>query len=127
VAGRPGEAGRRVTLVEASASAAADARVNLAALDARVVRSDVGRWRPRRADAVVADPPRAGLGKAGVRAVAGTRAPRVVLVSCDAGALGRDAGLLARAGYRLVHATLVDQFVGTPHVEVVTRFDLGPA
>jgi 23S rRNA (uracil1939-C5)-methyltransferase len=113
----------RVTLVEASASACADARVNLAGLDARVVRSDVGRWRPRRADAVIADPPRAGLGKAGVRAVAGTRAPRVVLVSCDAGALGRDARLLTQAGYRLAGATLVDQFVGTPHVEVVSRFD----
>lgn len=113
----------RVTLVEASASAAADARVNLAALDARVVRSDVARWRPRRADAVVADPPRAGLGKAGARVVAGTHARRVVLVSCDAGALGRDAGLLRKAGYRLAGVTLVDQFVGTPHVEAVSRFD----
>jgi 23S rRNA (uracil1939-C5)-methyltransferase len=118
-----GRAGPRVTVVEASASSCADARVNLAGLDARVVRSDVGRWRPRRADAVVADPPRAGLGRAGVRVIAGTHAPRVVLVSCDAGALGRDAGLLTRAGYRLASATLVDQFVGTPHVEVVTRFD----
>jgi 23S rRNA (uracil1939-C5)-methyltransferase len=115
----------RVTLVEASASAAADARVNLADRhgDARVVRSDVARWRPRRAHAVVADPPRAGLGRDGVRAVAGTRADRVVLVSCDAGALGRDAGLLTRAGYQFAGATLVDQFTGTPHVEVVSRFD----
>ncbi len=78
---------------------------------------------PRRADAVVADPPRAGLGKAGVRSVTGTHAARVVLVSCDAGALGRDAGLLERAGYRFVGATVVDQFGGTPHVEVVSRFD----
>lgn len=115
--------GARVTLVEASASAGADARVNLHDRDARVVRTDALRWRPRRADAVVADPPRAGLGKAGVRVVAGTHAPRVVLVSCDAGALGRDAGLLERAGYRFAGATLVDQFGGTPHVEVVSRFD----
>lgn len=121
--GSHGEAaGWRVTVVEASASAAADARVNLAGLDARVVRSDVGRWRPRRAHAVVADPPRAGLGRDGVRAVAGTRAERVALVSCDAGALGRDAALLRKAGYRFVEATLVDQFAGTPHVEVVSTF-----
>jgi 23S rRNA (uracil1939-C5)-methyltransferase len=46
-----------------------------------------------------------------------------VLVSCDAGALGRDAGLLTRAGYRLVASTVVDAFPHTPHVEVVSRFD----
>jgi tRNA/tmRNA/rRNA uracil-C5-methylase (TrmA/RlmC/RlmD family) len=74
---------------------------------------------------VVADPPRAGLGRDGVRAVAGTRAERVALVSCDAGALGRDAALLRKAGYRFTGATLVDQFAGTPHVEVVSTFVRG--
>jgi 23S rRNA (uracil1939-C5)-methyltransferase len=113
----------RVQLVEASASAVADARVNLRGLDARVVRSDVARWRPRRMDVVVADPPRAGLGRAGARVVAATGARRVVLVSCDAGALGRDVRLLAEAGYEPVASTLVDAFPHTPHVEVVTRFD----
>jgi 23S rRNA (uracil1939-C5)-methyltransferase len=116
--------GRRahVELVEASASSAADARINLRGLDARVVRSDVVRWRTRRMDVVVADPPRAGLGRAGVRAIAATRAPRVALVSCDAGALGRDARLLRGAGYVWERSTLVDVFRHTPHVEVVTRF-----
>jgi 23S rRNA (uracil1939-C5)-methyltransferase len=120
------EAGGRVTLVDASAGGAADARVNLRAvegLDARVVRSDVTRWHPRRAHVVVADPPRAGLGRAAVTVVGRTGAARIVLVSCDAAALSRDARLLTRAGYRFVGATLVDQFVGTPHVEVVSRFD----
>jgi tRNA/tmRNA/rRNA uracil-C5-methylase (TrmA/RlmC/RlmD family) len=115
--------GANVELVEASASSAADARVNLRDRGARVVRSDVARWRARPADVVVADPPRAGLGPDGVRAVRATRAPRLVLVSCDAGALGRDAGLLAGAGYRLVASTVVDAFPHTPHVEVVSRFD----
>lgn len=113
----------RVELVEASASSVADARVNLRGLDARVVRSDVARWRPRRRDVVVADPPRAGLGRAGVAAVAATRAPRVVLVSCDAGALGRDVRLLGEAGYRLVESRVLDLFPHTPHVEVVSRLD----
>jgi tRNA/tmRNA/rRNA uracil-C5-methylase (TrmA/RlmC/RlmD family) len=63
------------------------------------------------------------LGHAGVRVVAATRARRVVLVSCDAGALGRDVRLLAEAGYEPVASTLVDAFPHTPHVEVVTRFD----
>src|SRR5262249_20784122 len=73
--------GWRVTVVESSASAVADARVNLADQKARVVRANVARWRPSPADAVVADPPRAGLGRQGVRAVAGTGAPRLALVS----------------------------------------------
>jgi 23S rRNA (uracil1939-C5)-methyltransferase len=120
VAGPPGA---RVEVVEASASSAADARVNLRALDARVVRSDVARWHGRRTDVVVADPPSAGLGRAGVRAVVGARAPRLVLVSCDAGALGRDVGLLRAAGYQRTGSTLVDVFPQTPHVEVVSRFE----
>jgi 23S rRNA (uracil1939-C5)-methyltransferase len=116
--------GRRAhaELVEGSPSAAADARVNLADLDARVLQGDVGRWRPRRMDAVVADPPRAGLGPGGVRAVAGARAERLALVSCDAASLGRDARLLAGAGYRFGGATVLDVFPHTPHVEVVSAF-----
>lgn len=112
-------------LVEASASAAADARVNLRDRHrpARVVRRDVARWRPRRTEVVVADPPRAGLGRAGVRSVAGTHARRVVLVSCDVGSMGRDLALLQSTGYRWVSSTLVDAFPHTPHVEVVTRLD----
>ncbi|MFZ6003873.1 MAG: class I SAM-dependent RNA methyltransferase [Actinomycetota bacterium] len=113
-----------VTLVESGASAVADARVNLAGLDARVLKSDVARWRPARADAVIADPPRAGLGPAGVAAVAGTHAQRLALVSCDPASLGRDAKLLEAAGYSLSSSTLVDLFPHTSHVEVVSRFDL---
>lgn len=113
----------RVDVVESSPSSAADARVNLRDLDARVVRGDVARWRARRMDVVVADPPRAGLGRRGARVVAASRAPRVVLVSCDAGSLGRDVRLLRGAGYRFVSATVVDAFPHTPHVEVVSRLD----
>ena len=114
--------GARVVAVEASASAAADARVNLAGRDAKVVRSDVARRRARAVEAVVADPPRVGLGPRGVRAVAATRAGRIALVSCDAGALGRDTRLLREAGYACTGSTLVDAFPHTPHVEVVSRF-----
>jgi 23S rRNA (uracil1939-C5)-methyltransferase len=113
----------QVTLVEQSASAVADARVNLADQPARVVRADVDHWGAGRADVVVADPPRAGLGARGVGKVAATRAGRLVLVSCDPAALGRDARLLAEAGFDLVGSTLVDLFPHTSHVEVVSRFD----
>ncbi len=112
-----------VTVVESSASSAADARVNLAELHARVVRADVDHWGPSPADLVIADPPRTGLGRRAVGRVAATHAGRVALVSCDPAALGRDAALLARAGYDLVSAQLVDLFPHTSHIEVVSRFD----
>jgi 23S rRNA (uracil1939-C5)-methyltransferase len=114
-----------VTVVETGASSVADARLNLADRQARIIKADVARWRPARADAVVADPPRAGLAAAGVAAVSATHAPRLALVSCDPAALGRDARLLGEAGYRLVDVTLIDLFPHTSHVEAVSRFDRG--
>jgi 23S rRNA (uracil1939-C5)-methyltransferase len=117
---------RRVVAVERSASSAADARVNLARLPARVVKVAVERFRARPADLVVADPARSGLGAAAVRALVVARAPVFVLVSCDPASLARDASLLADAGYRLDRSHLVDLFPQTHHVEVVSRF-LDPA
>ncbi len=138
----PGEPPASVVAVERSASAVADARVNLADLLApvggsdaadshaadsgparvRVVRSDVDHWRPSHADLVIADPARAGLGRRAVEVIVRTGARVVVLVSCDAASLGRDAALLAGAGYTFEQAELVDLFPQSHHVEVVSRF-----
>lgn len=112
-----------VTNVESSRAATADARHNLADLDATVVGTPADRWRPAEADIVVADPPRAGLGAAVVGRIAATSAHRVVLVSCDAASFGRDAGLLTEVGYELRSTTLIDLFPNTAHVELVSRFD----
>jgi 23S rRNA (uracil1939-C5)-methyltransferase len=116
-----GEA-RTVQAVERSTSSVADGRVNLADLDVRIVRSAVERWRPSAADVVIADPARAGLGAKAVDVLVATRARVVVLVSCDAASLGRDAALLAGHGLRLEQAELVDLFPHSHHVEVVARF-----
>lgn len=119
-------AGAAVVAVESSPSSVADARVNLAGrregAPVTIVRSSVERWRPRPAQVVVADPPRSGLGRAAVAALARTGAPVVVLVSCDAASLGRDTALLAGAGWRHERSVLVDLFPHTHHVEVVSRF-----
>jgi 23S rRNA (uracil1939-C5)-methyltransferase len=125
-AGALGKEAADVVAVEGSASAARDARHNLRDIGATVLHVDVNRWRPTAADIVVADPSRAGLGRRVVERIAATQADRVVLVSCDAAAQGRDAGLLVEAGYRLVAVTLVDLFPHTPHVEAVCRFDRDP-
>jgi 23S rRNA (uracil1939-C5)-methyltransferase len=114
---------RDIILVEQNRSSVADARANLGGSRARIVRARVEDWKPSRAPIVVADPARAGLGKAGVTKVAATEAVRLALVSCDPGSLGRDAGLLAAAGYDLVYSRLVDLFPQTSHIEVVSRFD----
>ena len=46
----------------------------------------------------------------------------IVVVSCDPVALARDAGLLARQGYRHDGTEVLDLFPHTHHVECVTRF-----
>jgi 23S rRNA (uracil1939-C5)-methyltransferase len=113
--------GGRVVVVETNRSALADARVNLADLpDARILGADVRRWRPSAAAVVVADPSRQGLGAGVVTRIGATGAGALALVSCDAAALGRDAGLLAGDGWNLESLCLVDLFPHTPHVEVVT-------
>lgn len=113
-----------VTVVEGSASSAADARHNLADRDAAVVRCSADRWRPAPADVVVADPPRAGLGAAVVERIVATGAERVVLVSCDPAAFARDTRLLTDAGYGRRRTMLVDLFPHTPHLELVSGFDV---
>lgn len=75
-------------------------------------------------DVAIVDPPRAGLGTAGVAAVTRTAPRTIVLVSCDPASLARDARLLAAAGYRPDWVQPVDLFPQTFHVETVTRFGL---
>jgi len=72
-------------------------------------------------DAVVFDPPRAGA-IAQAQALAKSKVPRVVAVSCNPATFARDARALIDGGYRLVRVTPVDQFVFSPHVEVVAWF-----
>lgn len=114
-----------VVTVETSRSAVADCRVNLAGRPARVELGQAGRWRPdrrMRVDAIIADPARSGLGKPGVGAIAASKPPVAVLVSCDPVAMARDTSLLLRQGYRHEHSEVLDVFPHTHHVECVTRF-----
>jgi 23S rRNA (uracil1939-C5)-methyltransferase len=74
-----------------------------------------------RFDAVVFDPPRQGA-QAQARALAESKVPAVVAVSCNPATFARDAGLLADGGYRLTAVTPVDQFRYSAHVEIVAQF-----
>jgi tRNA/tmRNA/rRNA uracil-C5-methylase (TrmA/RlmC/RlmD family) len=119
-----GRTGWRGVAAERGRSAVADARHNLADLDVKVVSAPIEHLRAPRADVVVADPSRAGLGRAGVHVLASAGAPRFVLVSCDPASAGRDAALLGGVGYRPVESVVVDLFPHTHHTEVVTHFQL---
>lgn len=69
-------------------------------------------------DAVVLDPPRAGA-RAQCEMLAKSKVPAVVAVSCNPATLARDLRILLDAGFRIEAVTPVDQFLFTPHVEVV--------
>jgi 23S rRNA (uracil1939-C5)-methyltransferase len=73
-------------------------------------------------DAVVFDPPRQGA-QAQARALADSKVPLVVAVSCNPATFARDARILADGGYRLVGVTPVDQFRYSHHVEIVARLE----
>jgi 23S rRNA (uracil1939-C5)-methyltransferase len=73
-------------------------------------------------DAVVFDPPRQGA-DAQARALAASKVPSIVAVSCNPATFARDMGALVRAGYRLGEITPVDQFRYAAHVEIVARLE----
>ena len=73
-------------------------------------------------EVVVADPPRAGLGRRTVEDLARLAPSRLVLVSCDVAAFARDARDLAAHGMRLTRSVPLDLFPMTHHVEVVSTF-----
>ena len=73
--------------------------------------------------AVVLDPPFAGA-KEQVPLLARARVPRIIYVSCNPAVLTRDARALKEAGYRVLSAVPVDQFLWSPHLESVVAFSL---
>lgn len=72
-------------------------------------------------DAIVANPPRAGLGPQGVE-IAQSGVRTIVYVSCNPQTFATDAMLFQQAGYCLKSLTPVDQFIWTGHMELVAHF-----
>jgi 23S rRNA (uracil1939-C5)-methyltransferase len=73
----------------------------------------------RAPDFVLADPPRAGLGKRVVRELARLQPKQIRIVACDPATLARDAAALVAAGYRLDDVKMIDLFPHTYHIEAV--------
>lgn len=74
-------------------------------------------------DMVVADPPRRGLGRAVVEALADAAPRRLVYVACDPAALARDLALFAARGYRSAALRAFDAFPMTHHFETLALLE----
>jgi 23S rRNA (uracil1939-C5)-methyltransferase len=114
----------RVIGVELAPDACADFSWNLRAhSNAELVRGPVEERLPHlevRPQAVIADPPRAGLGPRVIRALAGLGPRLLVYVSCDPATLARDARELCRQGFGLESVTPFDLFPQTYHIETLS-------
>ncbi len=74
----------------------------------------VNKW----ADGVcIVDPPRAGLGKDGVKALIALKPRQIVSMSCDPATLARDTAALVAAGYAVRKLRVMDFFPQTAHIE----------
>lgn len=75
----------------------------------------------KKTDVVVFDPPRAGAAEQSAE-LARSAVSRVIGVSCNPATFARDARTLIDAGFRLERVLPVDQFLWSPHVELVGVF-----
>jgi 23S rRNA (uracil1939-C5)-methyltransferase len=106
-------------------------------LEWNAARNETANLQPRRAaaedflrdveeppDFVVADPPRAGLGKETTNQLLRLKPPRLTIVSCDAATLARDLRALLAGAYGLKRLTLIDLFPQTYHFEIVAHLEV---
>lgn len=73
-------------------------------------------------EGIVFDPPRVGA-EAQTRQLAEAGIPRIAAVSCNPATLARDLSILVAGGYRIARIQPVDQFLWSPHVEVVALLE----
>ncbi|MEP1206605.1 MAG: methyltransferase domain-containing protein [Rhizobiaceae bacterium] len=77
-------------------------------------------------DGLCLDPPRAGA-EAQCKLIAASNIRAVAYISCNPGSLARDAAHLVNGGYTLERLVPIDQFVFSPHIEVVALFTKKPS
>jgi len=119
-----------VEVAEGSPVAVADLEENLRANrveNCRISRSDLsgalraGQLRSGQFDLLLIDPPRTGMPKTTVEAIARLDCRDFVYVSCDPATLARDLKILLSCNYEVVSLDLLDLFPQTHHLETVAR------
>lgn len=119
-------AGADVLAVESAGSSVRDLRRNaqMNGVEVEVIGGDAARELPELGglDALVVDPPRAGLADGVVDSIAAAGPERVAYVSCDPATWARDVARFEERGWRLARVQPVDLFPQTYHVEVASLF-----
>lgn len=124
---------REVVGIEVAESAIADAARNSANNDVQNCTFISGaaedvlrqvRFKGEAFDTVVTDPPRPGMHPKAIEELCRLRAPKIVYVSCNPQALGKDLRILEGAGYETTMIQFVDMFPHTPHCEVIAKLEL---
>jgi 23S rRNA (uracil1939-C5)-methyltransferase len=111
----------KVTAVESGGSSFRDLEHNFSQAPVNATVEDYLATLEATPDFILADPPRAGLGKVVVRELKRIRAPRLTIVSCDPATLARDLQGLTSENYRIQKITLLDLFPQTFHLETVVE------
>ncbi|MBI1910649.1 MAG: 23S rRNA (uracil(1939)-C(5))-methyltransferase RlmD [Deltaproteobacteria bacterium] len=125
---------KKVTGIEASASAVADGVENAkrnSIKNAEFMAEDAHAWLKRNMknlekqgiDVVVLDPPRGGDPDVAV-ALSGIRPEKIIYVSCSPPTLSRDISVLTGCGYKVFRAGLFDMFPQTFHIESIVGLKL---
>ena len=121
------KAGADVVAVESAGSSVRDLRRNADAngVEIEVVGGDAARELAdlEGIEALVVDPPRAGLADGVPDQIASLGPERVAYVSCNPSTWARDVERFAACGYRLRSVQPVDLFPQTYHVEVASIFE----
>ena len=116
-----------VVAVESAGSAVRDLRRNAeeAGLWIDVLGGDSARELPQlgELDALVVDPPRAGLAAGVAESIAAAHPSVLAYVSCDPATWARDVARLRQNGYKLMRAVPVDLFPQSYHCEVASFFE----
>jgi 23S rRNA (uracil1939-C5)-methyltransferase len=125
---------QQLTALEASPDAVRDLRANLEeagientsvlgeTLERALERGDLSALAP---EALVLDPPRAGLPEGAVDALAALNPARILYLSCDPATLARDLALWVGRGWALRSLEGFDLFPQTPHVEGLALLERG--
>lgn len=115
---------KQVIGVELSPEAALDARENVKlnrVNNVTIVTGDVGQVLEQGdhlpPDAIVVDPPRAGLDNRALQQILKARPSQILYIACNPKTQAENCHVLKEGGYRIKKVQPVDQFPHTPHVE----------
>lgn len=87
----------------------------------KLIAADASLWEEKaplsKADLLIVDPPRIGLGLKTIASIAQLQPKRILYVSCNPQSQAKDLQAILQIGYEVISMQAFDQFPHTPHVE----------